>query len=107
MKKRREKRTGEFIKKLKIPKYETSQCAEYKIRSKIGKIFVDKKILEEYSVKIYEINFYFYEHYEEKIIVDKSGCNYILFRIGVYFSEYNLVVEVHEKGHTDREDMKP
>ena len=61
-----ERRRGEFRKKLKIPEYEISQCAEYKIKSKIGKIFVDKKTLEEYCVKFYEINFCFYEHCEEK-----------------------------------------
>ena len=53
-------------KNLKIPEDEISQCAEYKIKSKIGKIFVDKKALEEYCVKFYETDFCFYEHYEEK-----------------------------------------
>ena len=28
---------------------------------------MNEKILEEYSVKIYEIDPYFYEHYKEKI----------------------------------------
>ena len=62
-----------------------------------------KKILEEYSVKIYKIDPYFYEHYKEKIQVDKSGCQYILFRINVYFTEYLLAIEIDEKGHTDRD----
>ena len=35
--------------------------------------------------------------------VDENGCNYILFRIDVYFTEYLLAVEVDEKGHTDRD----
>ena len=35
--------------------------------------------------------------------VDKNGCEYILFRIDVYFSEYSLAVEIDEKGHTDRD----
>ena len=35
--------------------------------------------------------------------VDENGCNYILFRIDVYFTEYLLAVEVNEKGHTDRD----
>ena len=33
--------------------------------------------------------------------VDKNGCEYILFRIDVCFSEYSLAVEIDEKGHTD------
>ena len=32
----------------------------------MGKIFVNEEILEEYSVKVYEINPYFSEHYEKK-----------------------------------------
>ena len=39
----------------------------------------------------------------KKIQVDKNGCEYILFRIDVYFSEYSLAVEIDEKGHTDRD----
>ena len=40
---------------------------------------------------------------QKKIQFDESGCKYILFRIDVYFTEYLLVVEVDEKGHTDRD----
>ena len=53
-----------------IPDSEITECPEYKVKSKIGNIFVNEKILEEYSVKIYEIDPYFYEHYREKILVD-------------------------------------
>ena len=49
---------------------------------------------------MYEINPYFYEHYEKIIQVDENGCKYILFRIDIYFSECFLAVE---KGHTDRD----
>ena len=62
-----------------------------------------KKILEEYFVKIYEIDLYIYEHYKEKIQVNINGHEYILIRIDVYFSEYLLAVEIDEKGHTDRD----
>ena len=103
VKKRGERRIGGFRKKLKTPESEILQCAEYKIKSKIGKISEVEKILEEYCIKIYEIDSYFYEHFEEKIRVDKNGCNYILLRIDVSFSEYNVAVEVDEKGHTDRD----
>ena len=50
-----------------IPGSEIAECPEHKVKSKIGNIFLNKKILEEYSVKIYKIDPYFYEHYKEKI----------------------------------------
>ena len=90
-------------KKLMIPESEISECPEHEVKSKIGNMFVNEKILEEYSVKIYEIDPYFHEHYKEKRQTDKNGCKYILFKIDVYFSEYILVVEIDEKGHTDRD----
>ena len=88
-----------------IPDFEISKCPEHEVKSKIGTIFVNEKILEEYSVKIYEIDPYFYEHYKQKIQTDKNECEYILFRIDVYFTEYFLAVEIDEKAHTDR-DLK-
>ena len=92
-----------FRNKLMIPDLEIPECPEFKVKWKIGKIFKQHNPLDEYSVKIYEIDPYFYEHYEKKIQVDKNGCKYILFRIDVYFSEYSLAVEIDEKGHTDRD----
>ena len=64
--KRGHRKVGEFRKKLMIPKSEISQCAEHMIKSKIGKIFVSEKILEEYCIKSYEIDPYFYEYNEKK-----------------------------------------
>ena len=86
-----------------IPDYEITKCPENEVKSKIGTIFSNEKILEEYSVKIYEIDPYFYEHYRKKIQTDENGSKYILFRIDIYFTEYFLAVEIDEKGHTDRE----
>ena len=85
-----------------IPDSEIPKCLEFEAKSKIGKIFKKHNTLEEYSVKIYEIDSYFYKHYE-KIQVDKNGCKYILFRIDVYFNKFLLAVEIDEKGHTDRD----
>ena len=62
-----------------------------------------RKILEEYSVKIYNIDPYFYEHYRKKIQTDKNVSEYILFRIDIYFTEYFLAIEIDEKRHTDRD----
>ena len=91
---KKKKKIDGFRKKLMIPESEISECPEYEVRSKIGRIFVNKKIPEQYSAKVYKIDPYFYEHYREKIQVDKNGCEYILFRINVYFTEYPLAVEI-------------
>ena len=89
-----------FRNKLMIPDSEIPKCPEFEVKSKIGKIFKKHNPLEEYSVKIYEIDPYFYEHYEKKLI-DKNRCKYISFRIDIYFSECFLAVEIDEKRHTD------
>ena len=86
-----------------IPDFEISKCPEYEVKSNIESIFVNEKVLKEYSVRIYETDPYFYEHYKEKIQVDNNDQEYILFRIDIYFTEYFLAVEIDEKGHTDRE----
>ena len=86
-----------------IPDFEISKCPEHEVKSKIGTIFVNKKILEEYSVKNYEIDPYFYEHYRKKIQNDENGIEYTLFRIDISFTEYFLVVEIDDQGHTDRD----
>ena len=86
-----------------ISDYEISVSIEHEVKSKIGTIFINEKILEEYSVKIYETDPYFYEHYKKKIQVDNNDQEYILFRIDIYFTEYFLAVETDEKGHTDRD----
>ena len=104
---RGEKKTGiraidGFIKKM-IPDSEIPKCPEFEVKSKIGKLFMNEKILEEYSVKIYEIDPYFYDHYKEKIKADKNEREYILFRIDVYFTEYVLAVEIDKQNHEGRE----
>ena len=76
---------------------------EYKVKSKIETIFVNEDILEEYSVRIYEIDLYFSESSKKRIQVDKNGQQYILFRIDIYFTKYCLAIEIDEKGHTNRD----
>ena len=53
-------------KKLMIPDSEIPKSSECEVKSKIGKIFKNHNSIEEYSVKIYETDPYFYEHYEKK-----------------------------------------
>ena len=79
-----------------IPESEISE-------KKLGNIFVNEKIHEEYSAKIYKIDPYFYEHYKEKIQVSKNRHEYILFRIDLYFTEFPLAVEFDERNHAIRD----
>ena len=65
-KKRGIRAIDESRKKLMVPDYEISVCPEHEVKSKIGSIFVNEEILEEYSVKVYEIDPYFYEYYNKK-----------------------------------------
>ena len=86
-----------FRNKLVIPDSEIPKCLEFEVKSKIGKIFKNHNLLEEYSVRIYKIDPYFSEHYEKRIQVDNNGCKYILFRIDIYISECSLAVEIDAK----------
>ena len=59
MKKIGERKIDGFRKKLMIPDFEITECPEHEVKSKIGNMFVNEKLLEEYSVRIYEINPFF------------------------------------------------
>ena len=54
-----------FRRKLFIPDHEIYESIEHKVKSKIGTIFVNEDIIEEYSVKIYQIDLYFSENYKK------------------------------------------
>ena len=96
-----EVKKNEFRRKLGLTEYRIMAPGEYSIKSKIRKMFAKGKMFEEYCVKIYEIEAYFYKHYAEKIKVYKNRHEYLKFGIGVYCSKYDLAVEVDEKGHAD------
>ena len=72
-----------FRRKLFIPDHEIYESIEHKVKSKIGTIFVNEDILEEYSVKIYEIDLYFSENYKKKykfiIMVSNIYCSELIF----------------------------
>ena len=67
------------------PDSEIPKCPEFEVKSKIGKIFKNQNLLEEYSLKIYEIDAYFYEHYEKKYKLMKMDVN-------TYYLEYILLL---------------
>ena len=49
-KKKRQRKNRRIQKKLIIPKSEISKCPDHELKQKLGKIFVNNKMLEEYSV---------------------------------------------------------
>ena len=69
-----------------IPDSEIPKCPEFEVKSKIGKIFKNHNLLEEYSVRIYEIGPYFYEHYIEKNKLIKMG-------VSIYYLELIFILE--------------
>ena len=48
-----------------IPDSEIPKCPEFEAKSKVEKIFKKHNPLEDYSVRIYEIDSYFYKYYEK------------------------------------------
>ena len=89
-----------FRKKIMIPDSEIPKCPEFEVKSKIGKIFKKHSPLEEYYVRIYEIDPLFYKHYQKnpkkQKQVDRSGCKYILFRklmfiLIIFYQQQKLV----------------
>ena len=66
MKKKRNKSNRWILKKLLMIINEISVCPEHEVKSKIGIIFVNEEILQEHSVKVYEIDPYFYEHHKKR-----------------------------------------
>ena len=87
--KRGERKIDGFRKKLMIPDSETSECPEFEVKSKIENIFVNEKILDEHSAKIYKIDPYFYEHYgKKKNKLMKMGVN--IYNLELMFMLLNI-----------------
>ena len=72
-----------------IPDSEIPKCPEFEVKSKIGKIFKKHNPLEEYSVKIYEIDSYFYKHYEKKYKLIIMGTN--IYYLELIFTSVNIL----------------
>ena len=79
VKKKREN-INNFRCKLGFKLYDIIMCKEEPVTIKIIKVFLNEKILPQYSVLNYQIEF--------------------------YFSEHKLAIEVDGKVHTDRDEKK-
>ena len=55
-KKRGETKIDGFTKKVMIPESEIPECPEFEVKSKMETLFMNEKVFEEFSVKIYEID---------------------------------------------------
>ena len=64
----KKKKKDWYKKKLKIPESQYLKCPEDKTKSKIRQTFENEKTLEKYCAKIYEIDPYFHEHHEKKVM---------------------------------------
>ena len=78
-----------FRNKLMIPDSEIPKCPEFEVKSKIGKIFKKYNSLEEYSVRIYKIDPYFYEHYEKKYKLIIMGAS--IYYLELIFTLVNIL----------------
>ena len=85
MKKRGKRKIVGFRKKLMIPESEISECPEFELNSKIGNIFVNEKILEEYSVRVYKIDSYF-------MSITKKKCKLIHMNMNTYYLELMFIL---------------
>ena len=72
-----------------MPDHQIFESIKHKVKSKIGTIFVNKDILEEKSVKIYEIDPYFSDYYENKYELIKMVNN--IYRLELIFFLLNTV----------------
>ena len=72
--------------------------SDFEVRSKINNIFKAHNPHEEYSIRTYKIDPYFYEQYDKIIQIDDNKRKNILFKIDIYFSECSLAVEFNKKG---------
>ena len=60
-----------------IPDSEISKCSEFEVKLKI-KILKNHKFIEEYSVRIYKIDPYFYKHIKKNKLIKMSVSIYCL-----------------------------
>ena len=58
-----------------IPESAISECLEHEVRSKIGNIFVNEKVLEEYSVKFIKLILIFESIIKKKYELTKMVVN--------------------------------
>ena len=79
--------TDGFRNKLMIPDSEIPKYQEFEVKSKIGKTLKNIISLKNILLRFIKMILIFINIMTKKIQTDKNECNYILFRIDIYFSE--------------------
>ena len=74
-----------------IPDSEIPKCSEFEVKLKIRTILKNHKFIEEYSVRIYKIDSYFYKHYEKKYQLIKMGVN--IYYLELMFTLVNILLQ--------------
>ena len=82
-----------FRKKLMIPDSEIPKYPEFEVKSKIGKIFKKHNCLEEYYVKVYEIDPFFMN------IMKKRKYKLIKMSVNIYYLELILMMIIWGEGY--------
>ena len=72
-----------------IPDSEIPKYLEFEVKLKIRKILKNHNFLEEYSVRIYKIDLYFYKHYEKKYKLIIMGTN--IYYLELIFTSVNIL----------------
>ena len=80
--------TDGFRNKLMIPDSEIPKYQEFEVKSKIGKTLKNIISLKNILLRFIKMILIFINIVTKKIQTDKNECNYILFRIDIYFSEF-------------------
>ena len=78
-----------FRNKLMIPDSEIPKYLELEVKLKIRKILKNHNFLEEYSVRIYKIDLYFYKYYEKKYKLIIMGTN--IYYLELIFTSVNIL----------------
>ena len=84
-KKRGERKIDAFRRKSIIPDSEIAECPEYEVRSKIGNIFVNEKILENILFRFMKLVVIFMSITEKKYKLMKMGVN-------IYYLEFMFIL---------------
>ena len=74
------------LEKIIIPDSEIPKCPEFEVKSKIGKIFKKHNRLEEYYVKVYEIDPFFMN------IMKKRKYKLIKMSVNIYYLELIFIL---------------
>ena len=81
-----------------IPESEISECVEYTVKSKMGKIFANEKIL---VLKLFKLILIFMRNTKKQKLMKMGMTTYYLELMFIFLNIISC--RSNEKGHTDRD----